>query len=373
MALQNAPSSKGSAWWWELCNGLPLPTIFGSQPMHHGEHTCALKIVTHYWELLNLLRGCFTLLPFFCSLCRPLCAPGTMHIGILQYMGIQESTSESILQVGVVVNTNWKSLHWPTDWDRNTSLHVYVRWSMVNPHHIMDLFHWTTKFTTFGGQDFNPPKTTVLRSIGLNSQIIWLHDQETKFPECSKLYNANHCYGPVQHSYSRHVQLTCCWLLLRTITLSTPSPLVYTDDDFTPASSTTFNSLVSSKEPFLTGSSCKNLQVRRSVSHAPNTMTSMDSLCGGTGSRVCGWKDGGWGRCGERRGGRGGGRRGRRRTVRGEKREERMGRWREGEGGGREGWREKRREEGGDDKGRRGHVRTICMHVQLRAEYTMHY
>ena len=42
-----------------------------------------------------------------------------------------------------------------------------------------------------------------------------------------------------------------------------------------------------------------------------------------------------------------------------------------GDGGrGREGWREKRREEGGDDEGRRGHVRTICMHVQLRAEYT---
>ena len=47
--------------------------------------------------------------------------------------------------------------------------------------------------------------------------------------------------------------------------------------------------------------------------------------------------------------------------MRGEKREERMGRWREGG------------EEGGDHKGRRGHVRTICMHVQLRAEYTMHY
>ena len=47
--------------------------------------------------------------------------------------------------------------------------------------------------------------------------------------------------------------------------------------------------------------------------------------------------------------------------MRGEKREERMGRWREGE------------EEGGDDKGRRGHVRTICMHVQLRAECTMHH
>ena len=46
--------------------------------------------------------------------------------------------------------------------------------------------------------------------------------------------------------------------------------------------------------------------------------------------------------------------------MRGEKREERMGRWREG---GVE----------GDDKGRRGHVRTICMHVQLIAEYTMHY
>ena len=31
-------------------------------------------------------------------------------------------------------------------------------------------------------------------------------------------------------------------------------------------------------------------------------------------------------------------------------------------------------EEGGDDEGRRGHVRAICMHVvQLRAEYAMHY
>ena len=45
---------------------------------------------------------------------------------------------------------------------------------------------------------------------------------------------------------------------------------------------------------------------------------------------------------------RGGGKKGKRQTVRGEKREERMGRWREGE------------EEGGDDKGRRGHVRTAC-------------
>ena len=46
-----------------------------------------------------------------------------------------------------------------------------------------------------------------------------------------------------------------------------------------------------------------------------------------------------------------------------------MGRWRKGEGGGGRG----EGEEGGDDKGRRGHVRIICMHVQLRAEYTMHY
>ena len=31
-------------------------------------------------------------------------------------------------------------------------------------------------------------------------------------------------------------------------------------------------------------------------------------------------------------------------------------------------------EEGGDDEGRRGHVRAICMHVvQLSAEYAMHY
>ena len=140
-----------------------------------------------------------------------------------------------------------------------------------------------------------------------------------------------------------------CWLLLRTITLSTPSPLVYTDDDFAPASSTTFNSLVSSKEPFLTGSSCKNLQVRRSVSHTPNTMTSMDSLCGGTGSSLWverrrvrevwreerregrreerkeaeadgeGWKEGGEDGEMEEGGGRGGGRRRERReeTTRG--------------------------------------------------------